>query len=124
MGWLTPRIPNGARPLPEAVETSTARDTCEAPGTYVLRAGAPVKNYTAWLSDFSRLQNETLRFLNARLSEDYQAAAHLAACKSPTEAFDFQVEYAGKVVSEFMAEGKKMIELCGQLATSGEPKQP
>jgi hypothetical protein len=91
--------------------------------------GAPsvdsaVKNYTAWVSDFSRLQNEALRFLNVRLSEDYQAAAHLAACKGPTEAFDFQVEYAGKVVSELMTESKKMIELCGQLATSGAPKQP
>ena len=92
-------------------------------------SGAPsvdlaVKNYTAWLSDFGRLQNETLRFLNVRLAEDYQAAAHLAACKSPTEAFDLQVEYAGKVVSEFMAEGKKMLELCGHLATSSLPKQP
>ena len=92
-------------------------------------SGAPsvdsaVKNYIAWLSDFSRLQNETLRFLNVRLSEDYQAAAQLAACKSPTEAFDLQVEYAGKVLAEFMAEGQKMLDLCGPLATSGLPKLP
>ena len=91
--------------------------------------GAPsidsaVKNYTAWLSDVGRLQNETLSFLNARLSEDYQAAAHFAACKSPTEAFDLQVEYAGKVVSEFMTEGKKILELYGHLATPGFQKQP
>jgi hypothetical protein len=35
-----------------------------------------------------------------------------------------QVEYAGNAVSEFMAEGKKMFELCGQLAVQGMPKQP
>ena len=58
--------------------------------------------YAAWLSDFTRLQSETLRVLNARLSEDCEAAARLAACKSPTEAPDFQVEYAGRVVSECM----------------------
>ena len=92
-------------------------------------SGAPsvdsaIKDYTTWLSDFSRLQNETLRFLNLRLSEDYQAAAQLAACKSPTEAFDLQVEYAGKVVSEFMTEGKKILELYGHLATPGFQKQP
>ena len=83
-----------------------------------------VRNYTAWLGDFSRLQNETLRFLSLRLFEDHQAAAQIAASKSPTEAFDLQVENAGKVVAEFMAEGKTMLELCGQLATSGLPKQP
>ena len=83
-----------------------------------------IKDYTTWLSDFSRLQNETLRFLSLRLSEDYQAAAQLAACKSPTEVFDLQVEYAGKVVSEFMTEGKRMLELYGHLARSGVPKQP
>ena len=92
-------------PFPPAVQ---AFWNCGAPSI-----DSAVKNYTAWLSDLGRLQNETLRVLNARLSEDYQAAAHFAACKSPTEAFDLQVEYASKVVSEFMAEGKKMIDLCG-----------
>lgn len=82
-----------------------------------------VKTYTAWLSDFGRLQDEALRFLKARLSEDYQAASHFAACKSPTEVFDLQVEYAGNAVAEFMAEGKKMLELCGHLAEQGLPKQ-
>ena len=47
----------------------------------------------------------------------------MAACKSPTEAFDLQVEYAGNVVSEFLAEGKKMLELCGHLAVQGLPRQ-
>jgi hypothetical protein len=84
---------------------------------------AAVKTYTAWLGDLRRVQDESLRFLNARLSKDCQVAARLAACNNPTEAFDLQIEYAGNAVSEFMTEGKKMFELCGHLAAHGLPNQ-
>jgi hypothetical protein len=103
-------------PFPPAVQ---AFWNCSGPSI-----DSALKTYTAWLSDFGHLQDEALRFLKARLSENYQTAAHFATCKSPTEAFDLQVEYAGNAVSEFMAEGKKMLELCGHLAVQGLPKQP
>lgn len=84
---------------------------------------AAVKTYTAWLGDLRRVQDESLRFLNARLSEDCQVIARLAACNNPTEAFALQIEYAGNAASEFMTEGKKMLELCGHLAAQGFPRQ-
>jgi hypothetical protein len=102
-------------PFPAAVQ---AFWNCNGPSI-----DSAVKTYTVWLSDCGRVQDESLRFLRARLSEQLQAAAHFAACKSPTEAFDLQVEYAGNAVSEFLVEGKKMLELCGHLAVQGLPKQ-
>jgi len=87
-----------------------------------LSPGSAVTTYTAWLGDVGRLQNEIVRFIKARLSEDYQTAAQLAACRNPTEAFNLQFQYAGNAMFEFMAESRKVLELWGQLGLQGVPR--
>ena len=87
-------------------------------------ANPALGNYSAWLKDCGRLQDESLRFLGARVSSQFQAAAALAACKTPAEALGLQMQYANATVSDYMIEGKKMVELCRSIAAPGASTQP
>jgi Phasin protein len=74
------------------------------------------KTYSAWLDQVNKVNHEAFRFAHDRLTKDLEAAAHLARCSEPNEAFTLQVEFA---------EGQKMLELVSQLnmATRPEPGQ-
>ena len=70
-------------------------------------------NYAEWVKDFTRLQEESLRFMRERFAEQFQTASALAACKTPAEALDLQMKFANATMAEYMAEGKKLMALYG-----------
>jgi hypothetical protein len=73
------------------------------------------KTYAAWLDQANKVNHEAFRFAHDRLTKDLEAAAHLARCSEPNEAFTLQVEFASKMAADYLAEGQKMLELVGQL---------
>src|SRR5207249_3050409 len=85
---------------------------------------AVTKTYTAWFNQASRLRDEALRFAQDRFTKDLEAATQLARCTNPTEAFAVEAEFASKMAADYLAEGQKIVELMGELATeiSSGPK--
>lgn len=75
-------------------------------------AAAPV-DFAAWMKDFAKLQEESLRFMRERFAEQVKAATAIAACKTPAEALDLQMKFANTTMNEYMAEGKKLLETYG-----------
>jgi hypothetical protein len=69
----------------------------------------------AWLDQANKVNNETFRFVHDRLTKDLEAAAHLARCSEPNEAFTLQMEFASKMAADYLAEGQKMLELVSEL---------
>jgi len=70
-----------------------------------------VDSYNAWVANLGRVQDESMRFLTTRMSADIQAATDIAACRTPAEIFDRQIEYVGAAFSAFADESKKMLAL-------------
>ncbi len=68
------------------------------------------KTYTTWF-------NEAWRFAQDRFTKDLQAATQLARCTNPTEALAVEAEFASKMAADYLAEGQKIVELIGELAT-------
>ena len=82
--------------------------------------------YRAWLSQANRMQDETMRFVQERFTKELEAAALLARCTSPIEAFAVQADFAQKMAADYFEEGQKLVELTGDIAKqiSSSPKPP
>jgi len=74
------------------------------------------KAYRAWLAGAGRIQHEALGFLNGRLEKGLETARELSNCRTPTEYFEVQAKYTDAVVTDWLAESQKMIELFGEVA--------
>lgn len=87
---------------------------------------AIAETYKAWLSQANRLQDETMRFVQERFAKELEAAAQLARCTNPAEAFAVQAEFAQTMAADYFAEGQKMVELTGEMAKqiSSSSKSP
>ena len=72
--------------------------------------------YTNWLGGWSRVQEESLRFLRDRVARDVDAVSRLAACKTPVEAFELQMRFARDAISDYVAESRKMTALLNPMA--------
>lgn len=75
-------------------------------------AVAPL-NYAEWMKDFAKLQEESLRFMRERFADQVKAATAIAACKTPAEALELQMRFANTTMAEYMAAGKKLLEMYG-----------
>jgi hypothetical protein len=77
---------------------------------------AVTKTYRAWFSQVNRLRDETMRFIQEQITKELEAAAQLARCTNPTEAFAVQAEFANKMAADYFAAGQKIVELMGEMA--------
>ncbi len=75
--------------------------------------------YENWAGDMARMQDESLRFLRRRMSRNLENATSLATCKSPADALELQMRFAGDAISDYMSEGQKMVSLFGRAAAQG-----
>jgi hypothetical protein len=71
--------------------------------------------FSTWLRDANRFQAEAIRFLNDRFNKDIQMMSQFATCKKPEEIFELQAKLANSLVSDYMAEGTKVLELFGDV---------
>ncbi len=74
------------------------------------------KAYRAWFSQANRMRDETMRFAHERFTKELDATVQLARCTNPNEALALQAEFASKMAEDYFAEGKKMVELMGEMA--------
>jgi len=72
--------------------------------------------FSAWLRDANRFQAEAIRFLNDRFNKDIQMMSQFTACRKPEEFFDLQAKLMSGLVSDYMAEGTRVLELFGDVA--------
>jgi hypothetical protein len=79
------------------------------------------KAYRAWVSQANRMRDETMRFANERFTKELDAAVQLARCTNPNEALAVQAEFANKMAEDYLAEGKKIVELMGEMAKQISP---
>src|SRR5512144_539701 len=82
---------------------------------------AIVKTYESWAKDWGALQDESLRFLRHRLERSVEAATSIASCKSPGEALEMQMRYAGDTFNDYMSEGQKMMTLVSHAPSIAVP---
>lgn len=74
--------------------------------------------YSAWLEDWNRVQQESLEFVRVRLERDAQAAAQVAACTTPAEFVEWQMSFARDTVEDYLRQGQKMTEMLMQSANA------
>jgi len=77
---------------------------------------AVAKAYGAWVGQASRMRDETMRFAHERFTKELDAAVRLARCTNANEALAVQTEFANKMAEDYLAEGKKLVELMGEIA--------
>ena len=74
------------------------------------------KAYGAWVSQANKMRDETMRFAHERFTKELDAAVQLARCTNANEALAVQTEFANKMAEDYLAEGKRLVELMGEMA--------
>ncbi|HET9045660.1 MAG TPA: phasin family protein, partial [Casimicrobiaceae bacterium] len=77
------------------------------------------KACAAWFDQANRLQEETLRFAQERLTKELETAGRLARCTNPTDAFNLQIDFAATAAADYLAEGQKMVAMLGETTAKG-----
>ena len=70
----------------------------------------------AWVSQANKMRDETMRFAHERFTKELDAAVQLARCTNANEALAVQTEFANKMAEDYLAEGKKLVKLIGEIA--------
>lgn len=78
--------------------------------------------FSEWLRGANRFQAEAIRFLNQRFQKDIEMMSQFATCKKPEQIFELQARLASTMVSDYMAEGTRLLELFGD-AAKGEVEE-
>ena len=74
------------------------------------------KAYGAWVSQANKVRDETMRFAQEQFAKELDAAVQLARCTNANEALAVQTEFASKMAVDYLAEGKRLVELMGEMA--------
>jgi hypothetical protein len=74
------------------------------------------KAYGAWFSQANRMRDETMRFAHERFTKELDAVVQLARCTNPNEVLAVQSDFANKMAEDYITEGKKIVELVGDMA--------
>lgn len=59
---------------------------------------------------------ESYRFVTRRLEDDFQWPAALAQCRNPVEFMEVQGRFLEKMFTDYLEEGRRMLELAGDTA--------
>src|SRR5262245_33910468 len=80
--------------------------------------------YRAWMNQATRMRDETVRFAQEQFTKELDAVVRLARCTNPSEVFAVQADYANTLATDYVEEGKKLVELMGGMAAelSSVPK--
>ena len=81
-----------------------------------------MQQYTTWLEELGRVQQESLEFMRARLARDAEAAARMAECKTPADLMQWQISYTKDTVEDYMRQGQKITTLLMQSTNGGTHK--
>ena len=75
--------------------------------------------FSSWLKNSNRLQAEAIRFLNDRFNKDVEMMSQFASCTKPEELFSLQAKLASTLVSDYTAEGARILALFSDVAKDG-----
>ena len=95
----------------QRTHTQTPVDTPFAAFGAPANVESMMNQYTTWLGELGRVQQESIEFMRARLTRDMEAAARLAACKTPTEMFECQLTFTKDAVEDYVRQGQKITSL-------------
>ena len=57
-----------------------------------------------------------MRFAHERFTKELDAVVQLARCTNPNEVLAVQSDFANKMAEDYITEGKKIVELVGDMA--------
>jgi hypothetical protein len=103
-------------------ETTTPWFPADAQAMWSLNAGwmeSARKAYATWLEDCWRVRDESLQFLGTRMARNMEAAAGLAGCSNPAEAFELQMKFGIDAFADCVEEGRKIAGLLGRWSPAG-----
>ncbi|MFC4762890.1 phasin family protein [Dyella koreensis] len=72
--------------------------------------------FSAWMHDASKVQAETVRFLNERFEKDMALLTQFAQCKRPDEIAALQAKLLTSLVTDYMEESRTMLTLLGNVS--------
>lgn len=78
---------------------------------------AVASTYTSLFGNVARAQAEVLRFLSERFVKDTRMLSRFAACKSPADVVELQLELGSGVIADYVAETQRMMGLFEQAAS-------
>lgn len=70
-----------------------------------------MNQYSTWLEDLGRVQQESIAFVRTRLTRDAEAATRFAACQTPTELIECQLSFTKDAVEDYVRQGQKITSL-------------
>lgn len=73
--------------------------------------GTVIDAYGKWMRNAARLQEESMHFARTRMQRNVEAATGFAACKTPSEMMAMQSRYASEMMSDYLGEGHKLVDL-------------
>lgn len=70
--------------------------------------------YSTWLEDLGRVQQESIDFIRVRLARDAEAAARIVECRTPADLVEWQLGYTKEAVEDYVRQGQKITALLMQ----------
>ena len=68
-----------------------------------------------------RAQKHATEFITSRQAKDTDALARLGQCKTPVDALGVQMDYLRVAYEDYVHEGQKIVDLCGEVARETLP---
>ena len=78
-----------------------------------------LKVYASWMTATNEVQTEAMRFVGERLKKDLQMPAKFAACGSPFDIYQEQIEFASTMVEDYADESRKIAGMLSEAIEHG-----
>ncbi len=78
-----------------------------------------MRSYSTWLETTVKLQSEAARFVTERVRKDMEMPSRLAACGSPQDIYQEQLDFASTLFSDYTDEGQKIAGILSKAAENG-----
>jgi len=74
------------------------------------------KAFSGWTRNATRVQAETIRFINERFNKDLQMLTRFGSCKKPEDFVGLQSELMSQLVTDYTQEGAQLMKLFTEIA--------
>ncbi len=78
-----------------------------------------MRSYTTWLETTVELQSEAARFVTDRVRKDMEMPGRIAACGSPQDIYQEQMDFASTLFTDYTDEGQKIAGILSKAAENG-----
>ena len=77
-----------------------------------------MRSYSTWLETTVELQSEAARFIADRVRKDMEMPGRIAACGSPQDIYQEQMDFASTLFTDYTDEGQKIAGILSKAVES------